>query len=630
MKKLNIRYLQRNGYGNLLGLAYDTEGRKFYLSHSSHSGSKSCLIYIVDIDGNKKGEIEFSSLVKDSRSITSLSYRNDIKRLFVGYATDVLSKSKLRVAEISSDGKKIFSDISLDIKYSNICVSDKGIWSTIFPQDKLSLFNYDGGLETEISLSESFGGYPGPGDLARSFDEGLFIVDHYRKMIIEVDEGGKEICAYSTSSFGDGRGVGIATNLEHERLFLSVNNEAIFEIKKEKLRTLLAPAPEDRPKENKKSIDSDPIDVSKLMDPKDSPWTRAKAKKFILSILNSFRNDLHGSYLNKDRLPKWVESAHVRFGWIRNSLIFVIDDSGTSKDSFNDLGQVNADTVVLLGLSDFLPEACLNKLPEKIREFKYQSYGHDEKSQKSPVIVLSPKVTFLNCGYMKNHGPIGILDICFRIDSSDPESRTLAMRKVQAAFYVAHENLNEFDKTVKWIKDSLFGYLEEINMSKKGEDITDKNYRIKAIEVNKEKSVLVLGSYSSKNISELYSVRDYLINKDYDANLIIDLPKIQSMSLTDKVELWAKAARFSVMIDRNPSGHISEYETLKVNRSILALLRKKGKKSTSMIGTDHLVDINYFKLFEFNESPIEVLDEAVGWAESIIKKREESYGNEYS
>jgi len=629
MKKLNIEYLQRNGFGNILGLAYNPELSLLYLAHSSHAGPKTCLIYIIDSDGNKKGEINFSSLFVDSLCITSLSYRNDLKRLFVAYGTNVLSKSKLRVAELSSDGLKVFSDISLDFKYSDICVKNSGIWSTIFSQDKLSLFSLEGYTEKEISLTESFGGYPGPGDLAASFDEGFFIVDHFRKLIIEVDESGKEVTAYSTSSFDDGRGFGVDSDLEGERLFISINNESLFILDKIELTSFIAPSPEKRPKENKKAIDTGPIDMSKLMDPKDSPWTRAKAKKFVQSVLNGFRNDLHGSLLNKDRLPKWVESARVRFGWIRNSLIFVIEDSGTLKDVFDDLGQVNADTVILLNIPDFIPEISLNKLPENIRNFKYKSYGHDDKSQKSPIFVMPPKATFLNCGYMKNHGPIGILDICFRVDTPEPESRTLAIRKIQAGFYVAWENLNDYEKTVNWIKESLFECVEEIHMSKKGEDINEKNDRINAIEVNKEISVLVFGSYSSASISELYSVRDYLTYKDYDANLIVDLPDIPSMSVTDKVELWAKAARFSVMIDRKPSGHISEYETLKKTNSILALLRKKGEKSTSMIGSDHLVDLNYFNLFEFDESPIEVLDEAIKWAEGIVEKREKSYGVEY-
>jgi len=629
MKKLNIEYLQRNGFGNILGLAYNPGQNLLYLSHSSHVGPKSCLIYIIDSEGNKKGEIEFSSLFKDSMCITSLSYRNDLKRLFVAYGTDVLSKSKLRVAELSSDGSKVFSDISLDYKYGEVCVTNSGIFSTIFSKDKLTLFTLNGDAETEMSLSDSFGGYPGPGDLAPSFDDGLFIVDHYRKMIIEVDNNGKEVNAYSTSSFDDGRGFGVDSDLEGGRLFIAINNESIFILDKNEFPSFIAPPPEKRPKENKKEVDNNPIDLSKLMDPKDSPWTRAKAKKFIQSVLNSFRNDLHGSLLQKDRLPKWVESARVRFGWIRNSLIFVIEDSGTSKDLFEDRGQVNADIVVLLNITDFIPERTLTKLPENIREIKYKSSGHDDKSNKSPVFVIPPKTTFLNCGYMKNHGPIGILDICFRMDTPEPESRTLAIRKIQAGFYVAWENLNDYEKTVSWIKEALFGCLEEIHISEKGEDINEKNNRIKAIEVNKEKSLLVFGSYSNKSISELFSVRDFLIQNDYDANLIIDLPDIPSMSGTDKVELWAKAARFSVMIDRDPSGHISEYETLKKTNCILAFLRKKGEGSTSMIGSDHLVDLNYFNLFEFDDSPIEVLNEAIEWAEGIVKKREEIYGDEY-
>jgi len=62
--------------------------------------------------------------------------------------------------------------------------------------------------------------------------------------------------------------------------------------------------------------------------------------------------------------------------------------------------------------------------------------------------------------------------------------------------------------------------------------------------------VVVFGSYAEPEYSELIRVRDYL-RTEYRAVLIKELPEIPSMSLEEKVRLWASASRFCVMVDRN-------------------------------------------------------------------------------
>ncbi len=82
-------------------------------------------------------------------------------------------------------------------------------------------------------------------------------------------------------------------------------------------------------------------------------------------------------------------------------------------------------------------------------------------------------------------------------------------------------------------------------------------------------------------------------------------------------------------IDREAAGHLAEYQYLKEQRTILALLRPKRKGSTYMIGDEHLVDFNYINLFEFEKSPLEVIDVAIDWAENFVKKRMKAYGKAY-
>jgi len=68
---------------------------------------------------------------------------------------------------------------------------------------------------------------------------------------------------------------------------------------------------------------------------------------------------------------------------------------------------------------------------------------------------------------------------------------------------------------------------------------------------------------------------------------------------------------------------------LKKNRTITALLRPKQGGSTWMIGDEPLVDYNFIRIFKFENSPLEVLDEAVGWAESLVRERIERYREHY-
>jgi hypothetical protein len=127
----------------------------------------------------------------------------------------------------------------------------------------------------------------------------------------------------------------------------------------------------------------------------------------------------------------------------------------------------------------------------------------------------------------------------------------------------------------------------------------------------------------------LIQICDYLKGKGYEAALIKNFPEIPMMSNEEKVRSWSGAARFCVMIDREPSGHISEYEILKQQRCILAFLHPKDSGSTYMVGDAPLVDINYIKNFTFKHSPLEIMDESIKWAEELVKIREDVYNERY-
>ena len=170
-----------------------------------------------------------------------------------------------------------------------------------------------------------------------------------------------------------------------------------------------------------------------------------------------------------------------------------------------------------------------------------------------------------------------------------------------------------WDKSVTDLKEIF-----KLIYSESGPEYEKQSLAKTAFQVSKQKSVIVLGSYHKPDIGELEGVRDYL-KKDYDAKLLKDLPDIPFMSNNQKVGLCCDAARFSVMVDRMPAGHLAEYEILRTRGDTLAILCPEGAPSSSMIGEDH--NYPYIRVFSFKETPFEVLEKAVSWAEEWIRQR---------
>ena len=89
-------------------------------------------------------------------------------------------------------------------------------------------------------------------------------------------------------------------------------------------------------------------------------------------------------------------------------------------------------------------------------------------------------------------------------------------------------------------------------------------------------------------------------------------------------------ARFAVMEDSIAGGQIAEFGYCKDDRHILALLRQRGKHSTWMINDAHLVDAPYIRVFEYDETNLDVtLREATAWAEAFLERRAATYDKHY-
>jgi hypothetical protein len=328
------------------------------------------------------------------------------------------------------------------------------------------------------------------------------------------------------------------------------------------------------------------------------------------------------------RLPKWIRAAGIRTAKLNNTRLFLLEDSIGDKDTFNDFGTVKSDLQFFLRLPAQIPKTASFQVPKKASGLVLMvgEYGSNER------VILNIKASssgtaLFNAGYVDYHAPISLVNICLRLNV---EEDVLGVCFIPFALYVHDIDFvddpdNFWVKCKPWIQDMLLG----LSNSPTGDYYEQTTESKSSIWKTKENSTIVFGKYTGLEKNDLLHVRDHLISKNYDAHLLEELPEHPSMSMEEKVRFWSSATRFSVMIDREPSGALVEYQLLKDGRVVLALLRQKGEFSTRMIGDEPLVDMNYIRIFEFETSPLEVIDEAIAWAEEVVKKRINAYGKLY-
>jgi len=144
-----------------------------------------------------------------------------------------------------------------------------------------------------------------------------------------------------------------------------------------------------------------------------------------------------------------------------------------------------------------------------------------------------------------------------------------------------------------------------------------------------ENVVYVLGKYGGATEAELLDVRNELRNKGYDAYIDRDLEDFPTQDLSGSVTTTMRLAKFCVMVDREASGHLNEYQLAQLNRTVLARLTPEDGVSSQMIGTAEMIDVNYIEEFQFEIRPQERLSEAVDWAEEMVSKRRQKYTEIY-
>ena len=147
-----------------------------------------------------------------------------------------------------------------------------------------------------------------------------------------------------------------------------------------------------------------------------------------------------------------------------------------------------------------------------------------------------------------------------------------------AEFYGDRDSINwSLDKAVTRGKNEVLAALVEINRANRSSISLDEY-----ISRHKEKTVLLLGSYTSAAEQRLQAMADALRELGYDPLLVKDIPDHPLQSLEQKVVALGSLSRFIVVDDSEKSGHIAEIEICKDNRWITILLPPKGIGSTWM------------------------------------------------
>lgn len=350
------------------------------------------------------------------------------------------------------------------------------------------------------------------------------------------------------------------------------------------------------------------------------------AQQVIQAFLDNLRETVKKCSLRGIRLPPWLRAARIRAGWINDSLVAVFEDA-TKGDTYRILGPVHADVVVLLDIEDFVPTAASLKAREV--EGLIILSGQYQDRKRTIVNLTGEQTSLFDCGYAGYHGPRALFNLVLQHNPAGPEVGPVATRFVPFALYVHRTDAVDPSRIWALCEQHLIDLMVQIHDSEQGDFYKRLLGPTKIFAMTKESSIVVLGKDSGTELQELLQVRDYLRGKGYNAQLIRDLPEITEMSNEEKVRLWALSSKFCVMVDRVPAGQVAEYLMLRGQRSILAVLRPLQSASTYMIGDDTLVDINFIRIFEFQQTPLSVLDDVIAWAEEIARARVIAYDKAY-
>lgn len=333
--------------------------------------------------------------------------------------------------------------------------------------------------------------------------------------------------------------------------------------------------------------------------------------------------------LDPDRLPPWVQSASIKAASYRGQNLLLISD-GEDGDDFEYYDDVVSDTELFFDINYENVNQSALELPEHSPENQngvvFTTLTGQRGEDGGSTINIPPEVMLLASQPHEIPNPFSLSNLFLQLDD---DGDSISTSFIPAALYIHDAFFDKPDDLIKSSAKELYGIIEKTYRSGWGDYYETKTTRRQNILSRVDDTAIVLGKYDSGELErQLEEVSNALEARGYQAPLIKDLPSHPSHSMPRKVKLWTIASRFCVVIDREPSGHLVEHSGLKDEEILLAVLRKKGSGSTRMIGHEEFSS-KYIRVFEFEDSPVQVIDDVITWVESEIEEFEDYYSDLY-
>lgn len=346
-------------------------------------------------------------------------------------------------------------------------------------------------------------------------------------------------------------------------------------------------------------------------------WHRDSTESFISTLLSRIRKFADSEEYELDRFPQWIKAADIKIGRLNNTTLFVFEGSNSEKDEVIEYDEISCDLELLLNLSPFEPKGFVNDFSGDLGDGMIILHGtRSDESRSSIRFPQDQDVAWTNLGFVPYHPPRAVLDVGFEREQN---GSIIGKRYIPFALFVHDYDLVNFDEFWQKSAEHLFSSLA-LHHDEFGDYFESQSEQRRSLQVGKDRTVIVLGPYDEPYLSHLVHLREHLKGEGYDANLIKDLASAPMMNFQEKAKYWTIASRFCILNDEVPSGALDEYEYLKSQQTITAILRPEGDYPSAMAHGEHL-RLRYFELFEYKESPLEVVEEAVEWAENIIQER---------
>jgi len=360
-----------------------------------------------------------------------------------------------------------------------------------------------------------------------------------------------------------------------------------------------------------------------------------KLEWYASNFLGTLREHITAENLDREKVPLWASCTSIRYGVLNgNSAVFVLE-SARDKDLYTDVGDHKADASVLFNCQAFVPDSFFfgdsmaEQTPgEEPDLMTISKIDYDKLNRGAATLLMRDGQALTMAGYYPPYRGFTCFDLVIQQEASD-ETIT-AVRYVPAAIIIHQTHLERWVESVR--AEMVARFMKQIRLHHDGEAGQFRK-RIKQHRANeftsylatKQNTVILLGKDTENAGERLRQLNQSFVARKYDSHLIKDYPENAFTSNLEKVKILTSAARFVVMVDEEPSGHLTEYPAIK-EHCVLALLRRVNSGTTYMIGDDDRPDI---KIFYYNEHALETVDDVITWAEDRILDKGKHYSGMY-